>query len=53
MKNSFLIQEFVNYLKFEKHFSDYTTRCYGTDMEQTAVKAKTGAAQRPPRRRLN
>jgi integrase/recombinase XerC len=29
-----MIQEFVNYLKFEKHFSDYTTRCYGTDLEQ-------------------
>jgi integrase/recombinase XerC len=34
MKNSVMIQEFVNYLKFEKHFSDYTTRCYGTDLEQ-------------------
>jgi integrase/recombinase XerC len=34
MKNSIMIQEFVNYLKFEKHFSDYTTRCYGTDLEQ-------------------
>jgi integrase/recombinase XerC len=34
MKNSNVIQEFISYLKFEKHFSDYTARCYGTDLEQ-------------------
>jgi integrase/recombinase XerC len=34
MKNSATVQDFINYLKFEKHFSDYTARCYGTDLEQ-------------------
>jgi integrase/recombinase XerC len=29
-----ITQEFLNYLKFEKHFSDYTARCYGADLEQ-------------------
>jgi integrase/recombinase XerC len=45
MKNSFLIQEFVNYLKFEKHFSDYTTRCYGTDMEQYVTYIMAGHSE--------
>ncbi len=31
-----ITQEFLNYLKFEKHFSDYTARCYGADLEQYA-----------------
>ncbi|MEN6307297.1 MAG: tyrosine recombinase XerC [Anaerohalosphaeraceae bacterium] len=34
MKDAATIQEFISYLKFEKHFSDYTSRCYGTDLEQ-------------------
>jgi integrase/recombinase XerC len=34
MKNSNTIQEFISYLRFEKHFSEYTARCYGTDLEQ-------------------
>ena len=29
-----MTQEFLNYLKFEKHISDYTARCYGADLEQ-------------------
>jgi len=32
-----ITQEFLNYLKFEKHFSGYTARCYGSDLEQYAV----------------
>lgn len=28
------IQEFLNYLKFEKHYSEQTIKCYGTDLEQ-------------------
>jgi integrase/recombinase XerC len=28
------IQEFVNYLSFEKHFSEYTAKCYGADLRQ-------------------
>ena len=28
------IQEFLNYLKFEKRFSDHTAKCYGADLSQ-------------------
>jgi integrase/recombinase XerC len=28
------INEFVDYLKFEKHFSNYTSRCYAADLKQ-------------------
>lgn len=29
-----LIEQFVNYLRFERHFSPYTARCYGADLRQ-------------------
>ncbi len=29
-----LIESFVNYLRFERHFSPYTARCYETDLRQ-------------------
>ena len=29
-----LIDQFVNYLRFERHFSPYTARCYGADLRQ-------------------
>lgn len=29
-----IIDEFVNYLRFERHFSPYTARCYGADLRQ-------------------
>jgi len=32
-----LIEEFVNYLRFERHFSPYTARCYGADLRQYAL----------------
>ena len=34
MDNSTSIQEFLNYLNFEKHFSSHTSKCYGADLEQ-------------------
>lgn len=34
MDNSAVIQEFSNYLKFEKHFSSHTAKCYGADLDQ-------------------
>lgn len=37
MSNSVMIQEFLNYLKFEKHFSAHTAKCYGADLEQFTV----------------
>lgn len=29
-----LINEFIDYLRFEKHFSNYTARCYSSDLRQ-------------------
>jgi integrase/recombinase XerC len=29
-----LIEQFVDYLRFERHFSPYTARCYGADLRQ-------------------
>ncbi len=34
MKDTTTLQEFIGYLKFEKHFSDHTAKCYGADLEQ-------------------
>ncbi|MEN8127993.1 MAG: tyrosine recombinase XerC [Planctomycetota bacterium] len=34
MENSAVIQEFISYLKFEKHFSEHTAKCYRADLEQ-------------------
>jgi integrase/recombinase XerC len=34
MKDSVVVQEFLNYLKFEKRFSEHTAKCYGADLEQ-------------------
>lgn len=28
------VEQFVNYLRFERHFSPYTARCYGADLRQ-------------------
>lgn len=34
MENSVLIQEFLNYLNFERRFSEHTAKCYGADLCQ-------------------
>ncbi len=34
MKDSTIIEEFLNYLKFEKRFSEHTAKCYGADLRQ-------------------
>ncbi|MHC4159409.1 MAG: tyrosine recombinase XerC [Planctomycetota bacterium] len=34
MEDSVIVQEFLNYLKFEKRFSDHTAKCYGADLSQ-------------------
>ena len=36
MKDCAITQEFLSYLKYEKHFSDHTAKCYGADLEQFA-----------------
>ncbi|MFH1616009.1 MAG: tyrosine recombinase XerC [Planctomycetota bacterium] len=34
MKNAETIQNFLAYLRFERHFSDHTAKCYGADLQQ-------------------
>lgn len=34
MKENSLIDEFLNYLKFERHFSPHTAKCYAADLAQ-------------------
>lgn len=34
MENCLIITEFLDYLKFEKHFSEHTAKCYNADLEQ-------------------
>src|SRR3989339_383396 len=34
MENVPVIQDFLNYLRFEKRFSDHTAKCYGADLQQ-------------------
>ena len=34
MKEQSLIDEFLNYLKFERHFSPHTAKCYAADLAQ-------------------
>ncbi|HEX7010118.1 MAG TPA: site-specific tyrosine recombinase/integron integrase [Phycisphaeraceae bacterium] len=36
MSSTSLIDQFVDYLRFERHFSPYTARCYGADLRQYA-----------------
>ena len=36
MMNVPLIKQFLEYLKLERHFSQFTARCYGTDLRQYA-----------------
>lgn len=37
MSQSSLIDEFLNYLKFERHFSPHTAKCYAADLAQFCV----------------
>jgi len=34
MNKCYLIDEFSNYLSFEKHFSEHTAKCYSADLDQ-------------------
>ncbi len=34
MENSHIVQDFLNYLSFEKRFSEHTAKCYGADLRQ-------------------
>ncbi|MBN1795945.1 MAG: tyrosine recombinase XerC [Sedimentisphaerales bacterium] len=46
MENSAVVNDFLNYLKFEKHFSGHTAKCYGADLVQfTEYLADKGKGQ--------
>ncbi len=32
--NNNIVSDFLNYLKYEKHFSEHTAKCYGADLAQ-------------------
>ncbi len=34
MEDCVIIKDFLNYLKFERRFSDHTAKCYGADLKQ-------------------
>ena len=34
MNENHLIDEFLNYLRFERHFSPHTAKCYAADLRQ-------------------
>ena len=34
MEDNVIVPEFLNYLKFEKRFSEHTAKCYGADLSQ-------------------
>jgi len=36
MEGNNTVNDFLNYLKFEKHFSEHTAKCYGADLAQFA-----------------
>jgi len=43
-----LVRQFLDYLKLEKHFSDYTVKSYGADLIQFAQFLAGEIGQRPP-----
>jgi integrase/recombinase XerC len=48
MEESAVVQEFLNYLKFEKRFSDHTAKCYGADLSQFGEFLTGTSGQGPP-----
>jgi len=40
-----ITEQFINYLRYERHFSQYTARCYGADLRQYEEYLGTRAAQ--------
>ena len=45
MSESPLIDEFLNYLKFERHFSPHTAKCYAADLAQFCAFLSHGAGR--------
>jgi len=48
MKDNAIIQEFLNYLKFEKRFSQHTAKCYEADLNQFGEYLIGASACSPP-----
>ncbi|MHC4528409.1 MAG: site-specific integrase, partial [Planctomycetota bacterium] len=48
MEDTNIIREFLNYLKFEKRFSEHTAKCYGADLAQFSEFLSLRAEQRQP-----
>ena len=46
MSNNTVIDEFLNYLRFERHFSPHTAKCYAADLHQFCEFLQDGAV--PP-----
>jgi integrase/recombinase XerC len=47
MEDSTIVQEFLNYLKFEKRFSEHTAKCYEADLSQFS-EFLTGSSESGP-----
>lgn len=43
-----IIQEFLDYLNYEKHFSSHTVKCYSADLQQYALYLTERGAQHSP-----
>lgn len=48
MKENKLIDEFLNYLRFERHFSPHTAKCYAADLHQFCGFLSEGSAGSVP-----
>ena len=48
MENSTIIQQFLDYLKFERRFSEHTAKCYGADLTQFGEFIKSRSEGGPP-----
>jgi len=52
MSANTLIEEFLNYLRFERHFSPHTAKCYAADLNQfcgfLAESTGSGGSRRRP-----
>src|SRR6266542_4583063 len=48
-----LVQQFLDYLKLERHFSEYTLKSYGADLQQFALFLNGEIGSQSPEPRLN
>ena len=48
MEDSTIIQKFLDYLKFERRFSEHTAKCYGADLTQFGAFLRGASQSAPP-----